>query len=41
VVKGKGRLKGSKGKAKKGFGATSMIDSFKTAYIINLILLMI
>jgi hypothetical protein len=38
VVKGKGRPKGSKGKRKKGFGATGMINSFKASYIIILIL---
>jgi len=38
VVKGKGRLKGLKGKKKKGSSASSMINSFKASYIIVLIL---
>ena len=38
VVKGKGRPKGSKRRKKKGFGITSIINLFKTSYIIVLIL---
>jgi len=38
VVKGKGQLKGSKGKGKKGSGAQGIIHLFKTACITVLIL---
>lgn len=38
VVKGKGRPKGSKGKKKKGSGASGMVNSFKASYITVLIL---